>query len=136
GALRGGEFPDHGIEPGAGQPAHARPERTDPRYDHRVRAPGHVRIRGDLAAAAHPDDGPGHRAEVPHAVVEDGDHARTPLVDGGPPPAPRTEQASPSARARALNSASTMWCGLRPETSRACSVIPAAVASARTKSSV
>src|SRR5207247_2592495 len=61
------------------------------------------------------------------------DHS-TPFVDGAAPPT--WVQASPSARARALNSDSTTWCGARPERRRTCTVIPAAVASARTKSSV
>ena len=76
-------------------------------------------------------------AEVAHAVVDDRDaRHRSPLVDGIAPPASGSiATAWRSARANALNAASTMWCGLRPASMRTCSVSFAADATARKNSS-
>ena len=57
--------------------------------------------------------------QVARAVVEHHDPAAraghsTPLVLGMPPPRGSGAAAARSARANALNWASTMWCGLRP----------------------
>src|SRR5262249_44088956 len=84
---------------------------------------GHGRLR----------PGPGHRplrrAQVPRPVVENDDVGlahKTPFVDGTAPPARGSNAAADrSARATALNCASTIWCGLRPYSTCTCRQIPA-----------
>jgi len=60
---------------------------------------------------------------------EAGGAHRTPLVLGIPPARGSGAAAARSARATALNWASTMWCGLRPSMTRTCRQIPAEKAS-------
>jgi ABC-type uncharacterized transport system ATPase subunit len=76
-----------------------------------------TRLRADL------DQRPLDRADVADAVVDDGDHPRTPLDDGMPGP-PVVDIASWSARPSALKVASTMWWRLRPRTTSTWIVVP------------
>src|SRR5262249_50753277 len=113
---RGDDLAHRGVEPAAAQARDAVAKRPLPRDDDAIRA-------------AHPRGGAGHgrRAagagerffdgpEVPRAAVDDGDHALSvPFVDGTAPPVRgSTRDAASAARANALNSASTMWCGFSP----------------------
>src|SRR5918997_1117413 len=76
----------------------------------------------------------GEGAQVPHPVVEDGDQRR-PLVEGTPCTRASSETASRSARANALNDASTMWWAFAPASTVTCTVSLAVFATARRNSS-
>src|SRR4029450_1135153 len=87
-----------------------------------------VRRHGHVGTG--PDQGALRRADVARAVVEDGDLChRAPLVLGTPCWRGSISAASRSARANALNCASTMWCGSRPDSTRTCTHIAALNAS-------
>ena len=83
--------------------------------------PSHSSAASASAVTSTSAPDPGQRAlggaQVPRAVVQHhhtGHHQSTPLVLGMPPARGSGAAAVRSARATALNWASTMWCGLRP----------------------
>ena len=87
-----------------GEGADARDEQAVRRLD-RVRAAGQLNLSADVL------EGPHGRADVPRAVVEDRDARaahRAPFVDGTPVTRGSRSTAERSARAKALNWASTM----------------------------
>src|SRR5205823_13486275 len=115
--ARSGELDDDTVEAAVAEAAHARAECADAGDDERVSARGDAGIAGDLRPGADALERALHRPEVPHSVVEDRDAHSTPFVDGASP-RPVSAHASPSARASALNSASTTWWGARPDNRR------------------
>ena len=92
---------------------HRRRKRADARQDDTVRGSHDVVLAGDRRAGADMLEGLLGRAQVAHAVVEDRDRRpgahSSPFVEGMPCSSGSIETASRSARAKALNAASTMW---------------------------
>src|SRR5208282_2912218 len=118
------------------QPRHAGRERADAGHGEPVAFQRELWVGGHLDVGADPLERALRGAQVPRPVVEH-HHARpasghqesTPLVLGTPPARGSGAAAVRSARATALNWASTMWCALRPSMTRMCRQIPAANAS-------
>ena len=101
------------------QAGHAGGERPDPGNDQAVGGQGRGPVGGHRHLGADPLQRAHRRAQVARSVIEhdDGRPRRahsTPLVLGMPPPRGSGAAAARSARAKALNCASTMWCGFRP----------------------
>ncbi len=93
------------------QPGHAGRERAHARDREPVAVQRGVQVRGHLDLRADPLQRALRRAQVPRPVVEHdhpGSHASTPLVLGMPPARGSGAAAARSARATALNWASTM----------------------------
>src|SRR5207248_2529076 len=95
-------------------PGHAGGVRPDPGDDEAVAPAGGGQVCGDGDVGTHPGQRPLRRAQVAGPVVEHhhpGRHYSTPFVLGTAPPARRSyPTAWRSARATALNCASTTWC--------------------------
>jgi len=77
-----------------------------------------------------------HHDLGPPGRTHPGGTHRTPLVLGMPLARGSGVRAARSARAKALNWASTMWCGLRPYSTRRCTQMPADAASDSKKCAV
>ena len=81
-----------------------------------------------LAQRLGPDraQGGNQREQVPHPVINHGNHESLPFVEGiSPARSGSTETAVRSARAAALKAPSMMWCEFSPANWRMCRVIPA-----------
>ena len=109
------------------QPGHARGESAHAGHDQTVRLHRRVRVRRHRDVGADPGQRALGGAQVPGPVVEHhhvrtahGDPDRAPLVDGTPSTRGSSATASRSARATALNCASTTWWALRPDSTRTC----------------
>ena len=107
---------DQRVEPGLAHPPHRARECPHAGQDDPSASPRGVRVAGDEALGADALEGLLDRAQVSHAVVEDGDSRQVsvPFVDGTPGSSGSIDTASRSARANALKHASTMWCALVP----------------------
>src|SRR5512135_239969 len=98
--------------------------------------PAHgLRIRRQRGRVPAGGQRPYHAPQVVHSVVHHRDHS-TPLVEGTPDTRGSRAVASSSARAKALNAASTMWWGLSPRTRSRWTVSPAFCTSAPKNSGV
>ena len=105
--------PDELVRADRNHARHAGREGTDARQHHAVGCLGPAQVGGDLDARADLGQSALGRAQVARAVIDDYDRRRirrhsTPLVDGTPLARSSIETASRSARATALNCASTM----------------------------
>ncbi|OEI67227.1 hypothetical protein Cus16_3128 [Curtobacterium sp. ER1/6] len=106
-----------------------RGERAHARHEQAVRAQGLLLVGGERHVGTGTLERLRRRVDVPRPVVEDDDvrpgaHS-APFVDGIPSTRGSSSTARRIARAKALNSASAMWCGSRPPRTRTCTVIPA-----------
>src|SRR5438876_686544 len=90
-----------------------RRERSDARQDDAGRRLELAGIGGESRLGSDLDQRALDRSDVADPVIDDRDHFKTPF-DEGTPGRPVDAVASCSARPRALNVASTMWCRLRP----------------------
>src|SRR5512133_1860996 len=106
------------------QARHARGERANARHYQAIGSYSKPGIASHVDLGSGTSDCPFRRADIARPVVEY-DHSRhkTPLVLGMPPTRGSYAIASRSARARALNWHSTMWCGSRPEITVMCKQI-------------
>src|ERR1700761_3107770 len=108
---------------------------TDPRQDHLLRLAHDRRIRGNHGRAAKGIQSLHHGREIARLVIDDCDHNR-PLVLGSiSPNCLSREQATRSARAKALNRASILWWLERPYMVRMCTLALAPRAKPSKKSS-
>ena len=101
---------DHLVAADRAQPGHAGRERAHAGHGQPVAVQHGVRVRRHLDPRADPFQRALRRAQVPRPVVEHDDffHESTPLVLGMPPARGSGAAAARSARAKALNWASTM----------------------------
>ena len=117
GNARAQPLGDQGVELQLADPPHRRGERPDAREDHSLRRAGELGVCGQPCLGADAFERLLDRAQVSHAVVEDGDAGhpvRVPLVDGIPGSAGSIDTASRNARANDLKHASIMWWALEP----------------------
>ena len=120
------DFANQFIEAQPADLGHAVANRADTGKHHAVGLTNDLRIAGHQhPAGADVLEGLGHRVQVAHAVVDDGDglHHRHPLVDGiCPAMRGSSSTAMRSARPKALNTVSIWWWVLVPRRLSMCRV--------------
>ncbi len=120
------DFANQFVEAQPADLGHAVANRADAGKHHAVGLTDDLRIAGDQhAASADVFQRLGHRVQIAHAVVDDGDglHYRHPLVDGiCPAMRGSSSTAMRSARPKALNTVSIWWWVLMPRRLSMCRV--------------
>src|SRR6185437_7281373 len=135
-----GASSSRGLGDGGAQTRHGKgsgglPEVAHAGHEHPLRGPHLIGVGGQHGLVARRREGAHHALQVVHPVIDHGDHS-VPLVDGTPVTRGSRVVAASSARANALNAASTIWCGLSPRIKSRWAVSPAFSTSARKNSGV